>query len=97
MSRVASGLVKTFFNLNVKYPVSGFALYNKKIFQNLNGKLHPTGCKLLLEILAKSNGFTVTEKLITFINRANGRSKLGTDEILTFIKLCWSLKKYQDS
>ncbi len=96
MSRVAIGLIKIFFNLNVKDPVSGFALYNRKIFQNLNGKLHPTGYKLLLEILAKSNGFTVTEKPITFINRANGSSKLGTNEIFTFIKLCWNLKKYRN-
>jgi len=47
---------------------------------------------LILEVLAKSPGITVTEILITFINRKIGRSKLGFDEILKFIKLCWRFK-----
>jgi dolichol-phosphate mannosyltransferase len=97
ISRIATYLVRIFFNIPVSDPVSGFALYRKEVFQNLDGSLHPTGYKLLFEILAKSNGFKVIEKPITFINRANGKSKLNIDEIFSFIKLCWRLKKFSES
>ena len=89
---MAISLVKILFRLSVKDPVSGFALYKKETFKRLEGKLKPIGYKLLLEVLAKSPGITVIEIPITFINRKTGRSKLGIDEILKFIKLCWSLR-----
>jgi dolichol-phosphate mannosyltransferase len=92
ISRVAIVLVKLFFNLSVKDPVSGFALYKKETIERLNGKLRPMGYKLLLEVLAKSPGVTVIEIPITFINRKTGKSKLSLDEVLKFIKLCWSLR-----
>ncbi len=92
ISKVATGLVKLMFNLSVKDPVSGFALYKKETFERLNGKLRPIGYKLLLEVLAKSPGLTVAEIPITFINRKTGRSKLSFGEVLKFIKLCWSLR-----
>ncbi|VVB86933.1 Glycosyltransferase AglD [uncultured archaeon] len=92
ISRIAIVLVNLFFNLSVKDPVSGFALYKKETFERLDGKLKPMGYKLLLEVLAKSPGLTVIEIPITFINRKTGESKLGMDEILNFIKLCWSLR-----
>jgi dolichol-phosphate mannosyltransferase len=94
ISRVAIRLVKLFFNLSVKDPVSGFALYRKEIFNRLDGRLKPIGYKLLLEILVKSPGLTVNEIPITFINRKAGETKLSLDEILNFIKLCWNLRKY---
>lgn len=92
ISRIAIVLVKLFFNLSVKDPVSGFALYKKETIERLNGKLRPMGYKLLLEVLAKSPGVTVIEIPITFINRKTGKSKLSLDEVLKFIKLCWSLR-----
>jgi dolichol-phosphate mannosyltransferase len=92
ISSVAIVLVKLFFNLSVKDPVSGFALYKKETIERLNGKLRPMGYKLLFEVLVRSPGITVIEIPITFINRKTGRSKLSFDEILKFIKLCWSLR-----
>ncbi len=92
ISKVAIILVSFFFNISVKDPVSGFALYRKETFKRLDGKLKPIGYKLLLEVLTKSPGSTVVEIPITFIDRKNGRSKLGIDEILKFIRLCWNLR-----
>lgn len=92
ISKVAIVLVKFMFNLSVKDPVSGFALYKKETFERLDGNLRPIGYKLLLEVLAKSPDMIVDEIPITFINRKTGRSKLSLDEILKFIKLCWSLR-----
>lgn len=97
ISKIAIVLVKMMFNLSVKDPVSGFALYKKETFERLDGKLRPIGYKLLLEVLAKSPGLIVTEIPITFINRKTGRSKLSFGEILKFIKLCWSLKNTRGS
>lgn len=92
ISRSAVGLAKTLFNLKVKDPVSGFALYKKEIFERQSSKLDPIGYKLLLEILVKSQELTVTEIPITFLERKNGQSKLNLDEIINFIKLCWRLR-----
>ena len=88
----AVGLAKNLFNLKVKDPVSGFALYKKEIFERQSSKLDPIGYKLLLEILVKSQELTVTEIPITFMERKNGQSKLNIDEIINFIKLCWRLR-----
>lgn len=96
ISRVATRLVKLFFNLSVKDPISGFALYRKEIFNRLDGRLKPIGYKLLLEILVKSPGLTVNEIPITFINRRAGKSKLKIDEILKFIKLCLNLRNIRE-
>ena len=97
ISMAAICLVKFFFNLSVKDPVSGFALYKKEAFERLEGKLKPIGYKLLLEILVKSPGLTVIEIPVTFINRKSGESKLKIDEILKFIKLCLNLRKIRES
>lgn len=97
ISRVAICLVKLFFNLPVKDPVSGFALYKKEAFVRHEGKLKPIGYKLLLEILVKSPGLTVIEIPVTFINRKSGESKLKIDEILKFIKLCLDLRNIRES
>lgn len=96
ISRVATRLVKLFFNLSVKDPISGFALYRKETFKRLDGRLKPIGYKLLLEILVKSPGLTVNEIPITFINRRAGKSKLKIDEILKFIKLCLNLRNIRE-
>ncbi|MCZ7380322.1 MAG: polyprenol monophosphomannose synthase [Candidatus Methanoperedens sp.] len=92
ISRSAVVLAKNLFRLKVKDPVSGFALYKKEIFERQSRKLDPIGYKLLLEILVKSQELTVTEIPITFLERKNGQSKLNTDEIINFIKLCWRLR-----
>lgn len=92
ISRIAVGISKTLFNLSVKDPVSGFALYKKEIFERLSSNLDPIGYKLLLEILVKSKELTVNEIPITFIDRQTGQSKLNIDEIINFIKLCWRLR-----
>jgi len=97
ISRAATRLVKLFFNLSVKDPVSGFAIYRKEIFKHLDGRLQPIGYKLLLEILVKSPGLTVNEIPITFINRKAGKSKLKIDEILKFIRLCLNLRNIRES
>ncbi len=94
ISRVATRLVKLFFKLSVKDPISGFALYRNETIKRLDGRLKPIGYKLLFEILVKSPGLTVSEIPITFINRRAGKTKLSLYEILNFIKLCLSLRKY---
>ncbi|MCZ7404165.1 MAG: polyprenol monophosphomannose synthase [Candidatus Methanoperedens sp.] len=76
ISRSAVVLAKNLFRLKVKDPVSGFALYKKEIFERQSRKLD----------------LTVTEIPITFLERKNGQSKLNTDEIINFIKLCWRLR-----
>jgi dolichol-phosphate mannosyltransferase len=96
ISKIATISARFFFNLPVKDPLSGFALYKKDKFMLLEGRLKPLGYKLLLEVLIKSPGSTNIEIPITFINRSSGRSKLKFDEILKFIQLCINLKKYEN-
>ncbi len=95
---VSSGaliLAKVLFNLPVKDTLSGFAIYKKKVLEQLNGKLSLLGYKLLLEVLVKTpEDVEVKEVPITFTNRLNGDSKLGFDQIYHYLKLCYRLKRY---
>jgi dolichol-phosphate mannosyltransferase len=80
MSRVAVALFKPFSN--VKDPMTGFFLIKKSC---LNGKLSPRGFRLLVEILIKCKIKRIKEIPITFINRKEGKSKAGFNEILGYL------------
>jgi dolichol-phosphate mannosyltransferase len=95
ISRGATFIANLILGVLVKDPMSGFALFRRDVLRSLNGNLNPRGYKLLLEILVKSPKAVVREIPVTFRDRANGSSKMGTNEIVDYIKLCCDLWKYQ--
>ena len=93
VSRVASSVGRVLVRLNVSDATSGFGAFRKSALEPILPQLNPKGFKLLLEILAKSQGTVVKEAPITFVDRRYGRSKLGWKECRDFWVSCWKLRR----
>ena len=92
-SRVASQIGRWMVGIPTRDPASGFAAFRHQALEPLLPHLDPRGFKLLLEVLAKSRGAQVTEVPIRFVDRAYGRSKFSSREVLTYLCLCWRLRR----
>ena len=92
MSKFATKIAKFSLNVSVKDPMSGFFLFKKNILRDL--KFDGIGYKLLLEILVKTKGATISEVPYTFTNRQFGSSKLGLDVIFNYGKSVLKLYRY---
>ena len=65
-------------------PLSGYFAFKRDVVHGI--KLNPVGYKVLLEVLAKGRYTKVCEVPYKFQRRAEGRSKLGTLEVLRYLK-----------
>ena len=92
-SRVASQIGRWMVGIPTRDLTSGFAAFRRQSLEPLLPHLDPRGFKLLLEVLAKSRGAQVTEVPIRFVDRAHGRSKFSSGEVLTYLRLCWRLRR----
>jgi len=92
ISRIAIFWCHLFLGVRVKDPISGFALWRRGVVEKVKDELSPKGFKILLEILIKCHGAKIKEVPITFTPRLYGRSKLGLQEIKSFLSSCWELK-----
>jgi dolichol-phosphate mannosyltransferase len=65
-----------------------FRLYKKEVLADILDKVKSTGYAFQMEILvhARAAGYTIGEVPITFVDRLYGESKLGTREIVLFLK-----------
>lgn len=84
ISRVATVLARTLFHLEVKDPMSGFALIRRDAAARLPELLNPRTYKFLLELLVRVRPLRVREVPIVFRNRRNGDSKLSGKEFVEF-------------
>ena len=82
LSRGATFLARVF--VNIKDPMSGFFMIRRNLV--VNEEINSKGFKILLELLIKTNCKNVIEIPITFINRTEGKSKVGIKEIIFFLK-----------
>jgi dolichol-phosphate mannosyltransferase len=89
-SRVAVLLARSF--TSVKDSMSGFFLVKKSC---LKENLDPNGFKILLEILVKADCKKIREIPITFVNRRKGKSKLGGNEIFSYIQNLFRYLSYK--
>ena len=94
-SRVASQIGRWVVGIPTRDLTSGFAAFRRQALQPLLPYLDPRGFKLLLEVLAKSKGARVTEVPIRFVDRIYGQSKFSSGEVLTYLRLCWRLRRGQ--
>ena len=92
-SRVASWSGRVLVGLRVHDLTSGFAAFRRSTLEPLLPGLRPRGFKLLLEVLAKTKGATVAEVPIIFVDRRYGRSKFASGEVVTYLRLCWDLRR----
>jgi dolichol-phosphate mannosyltransferase len=90
----ANCFVRAVFRLKQKDVTSGFRVYSKGAFERIitQSKLNGYGFQIEVLYLAAKFGFKVKEVPITFNERKEGKSKLGTKEILSFAKAMFSLR-----
>ena len=77
----------------VKDTQSGYFLFKRHAIENV--QIDVKGFKLLVEILAKGKYKEVAEVPYTFKTRAAGKSKLGSMQILSYVKQLLRLSEYR--
>jgi hypothetical protein len=70
-----------------------FRLYKKDVLEFLMKNVKSRGYAFQMEVIirAREAHFQIQEVPITFIDRIYGESKLGTNEIVTYLKGVWNL------
>lgn len=72
---------------NIKDPLSGYFILERTLIESVI--LDPVGYKILLEVLVRSRPLRVSEVGYFFCERKKGRSKIGIENLLNFIRhLC---------
>jgi dolichol-phosphate mannosyltransferase len=91
MSWGADLLARTLFRQvrSVKDIESGFFAFHKDVVARTH--LTPVGYKILLEILVQGHYATVSEIAFRFETRAGGESKLGINNVVTYLRHILSL------
>lgn len=82
----ATRIARAAFGLGVRDPVSGFFAARREVL-SAGRPLEGIGYKILLEVLVTRPRAQVVEVPYVFVNRARGRSKLGTGEIYNYVRL----------
>ncbi len=78
---------------NVRDTQSGYFMFRKDVVKGV--PIDVKGFKLLVEILAKGNYQSVVEIPYTFRTRTAGKSKLGSKQILSYVKQLLRLSDYR--
>lgn len=87
-SRTANFLADFLLNPGVSDLTGSFRLYERKAIEEILPRVHSTGYAFQMEILvrARKARMTIGEVPITFVDRIYGESKLGTKEIVLYLK-----------
>ena len=91
ISLLATAIARALFRLEVRDPMSGFAILRRDIAMKLDGLRNPRAYKLLLEVLVRLRSLHIREVPITFRDRTRGSSKLSWKEIVEFDRLILAL------
>lgn len=92
-SDLANSLARKLLNVTLKDPMSGFFMIRREKAEELAPNLSPQGFKILLDLVASSNGtLKIKELPFTFRKRQHGESKLETLVTLDYFGLL--LAKY---
>lgn len=91
VSSGAAFLSKIVLGIKCSDPMSGFFGIRKKIIQNTEFKTK--GYKILLNILVDNPDIKIKEIPFVFEDRKQGKSKLGNQEIITYLRDLYCLRK----
>jgi len=93
MSWGANFIARALTGVPVRDCSSGFRCYGSDLMSVLLPDLKSTGYDIQIEILSKAvrRGFKITEKPMTFRDRAAGESKLRYGDMLNFVKRVFAL------
>ncbi|MBI4388152.1 MAG: polyprenol monophosphomannose synthase [Candidatus Omnitrophica bacterium] len=84
-SNLATSLAALMTKVSVKDPMSGFFCISRDVVNKAISILHPSGYKILLELLVKARPNKVIELPYIFIDRKQGYSKLSVRVALAFL------------
>lgn len=93
VSRGANFLADYLLNPNVSDLTGSYRLYKRPAFLKLVRDTVTKGYTFQMEIMvrARKHGMRIAEIPITFVDRQFGESKLGTGEIVGYLKGLWTL------
>ena len=92
LSKIGTIIAKKGLGIKQSDPMSGFFAFNKDIIRGIN--FDAIGYKFLLEMIVKVKDASIKEIPYTFLDRQNGKSKLGIKTILEFTHAVWNLYRY---
>ena len=92
-SRGANFLATAMLWPGVSDLTGSFRLYKKSVLKELMKACQTKGYVFQMEIIvrAREKGYTIAEVPITFVDRIYGESKLGANEIISYLKGLWTL------
>lgn len=92
-SRVANFIASTLLNPKCSDLTGSFRLYKKSVLYVVMNKIKSRGYAFQMEAIvrAREEHYYIEEVPITFVDRIYGESKLGANEIVTYLKGVWSL------
>ncbi|NXX40093.1 DPM1 mannosyltransferase, partial [Tricholaema leucomelas] len=88
ISRGANFLTQVLLRPGASDLTGSFRLYRKEVLQKLMDKCVSKGYVFQMEMIVRARqlGFTIGEVPISFVDRVYGESKLGGNEIVSFLK-----------
>ncbi|KAL7752489.1 dolichol-P-mannose synthesis [Sorochytrium milnesiophthora] len=92
-SRVANYIAATLLRPNVSDLTGSFRLYKKQVLHELIKATISKGYVFQMEMMVRARqfGYSITEVPITFVDRVQGESKMGADEIVNYLKGMFTL------
>ena len=90
---IAGAIAGSCAKLEIKDSTSGFRMFKKKTLEKIDfQKIRSDGFAFQIEVLyqLKQLGMKGLEVPTTFVNRTEGNSKMGSSEMIQFIKMCIS-------
>ncbi|KAG4093086.1 dolichol-phosphate mannosyltransferase [Neocallimastix lanati (nom. inval.)] len=92
-SRVANYIADLLLNPGVSDLTGSFRLYKKEVLRRLIDATISKGYVFQMEMMVRARqfNFSIGEIPIAFVDRVYGESKLGTNEIIGYLKGLWQL------
>ena len=91
---MAGTITRACATLDVKDPTSGFRMFKKNVLKTVNfSEIKSEGFAFQVELLCylRRKGLHGIEIPTRFVNRKHGKSKMGFNETLQFLKMCLKL------
>ena len=92
-SRGANLLASLLLNPSFSDLTGSYRLYKKEILERLMNEVKGRAYVFQMEVLVRAEklGYSISEIPIIFVDRIYGQSKLGVNEIISYIKGTWTL------
>ena len=90
---IAVSIARQCAKLDISDPTSGFRMFKNETLQQIDfEKIRSDGYAFQIEVLhqLKQKGMKGLETITTFVDRKEGKSKMGKNEMLQFVKTCIS-------